>query len=97
GGERVERRARARHTSVAAEPIGAQRIDEQDEDVRRRWMRGLPRAPAALEDPDAAPSRRAGQRPRARAVGREDDLDLASGLGGQIDLLVEPDPVGPTR
>jgi len=27
-GERVERRARARHVPVAAEPIGAQRIDK---------------------------------------------------------------------
>src|SRR5207249_1011145 len=79
---------------VAADPIGAQRIDEQDDDVRRRWIGRLPRAPAALDDPDAAPSRRAGRRPRARGVGREHDLDLASGLGGQIDMLVEPDPVG---
>ena len=94
--ERIEVGAGARIGPVAAEAVGAQRVDEQDDDVGLLGARSLARPPCLLHEPDLAPGRSPGERTgRPLGLGREDDLRLPSGGRAEIDTLVEPASILP--
>src|SRR5207248_6574975 len=97
GGEAVYHGARAGRGAVAAEVVRAQRVDQHHEDARRRGTGGLPRAPALADDTDVRPAGRAGERAGPGGLGRERYLDVALGPRTQVDALVEPAAVAPTR
>src|SRR5579885_3670360 len=90
-GEAIERRARARPGAVAAEAVGAERIDQHDEHARGGGRRALAIAPRLGDDPGIAPAGRAAR--RSAGMGRrggEHDLHLARRRGAQRDAALEP-------
>ena len=90
-GQAVERRGRAGLPAPGAEGVGAQRVDADQQDVGPVPLARLLRGREILAAVDrGAPPEHAGNRlirgVRGRAVDLQEQVDLAAGVGGEVDL-----------
>ena len=89
--EPIEARAGARGGTVATELVGAQRVHQEEEHVRRIGARRLPVAVRLVEHAHVAPARYPGRSTRGHGdVRAERELYLRFGEAAQLDAVVEP-------